>query len=74
MLTEDERKTAIEYLITHFKTERSEDMDILGAGEILDVVLEQAAPKIYNKAVEDIREAFKKQSEGFDFELNVLRK
>ena len=49
-------------------------MDIIGAGEILDVVLQQAAPKIYNQAIEDVRMAFKKQSDGFDFELNVLRK
>lgn len=74
MLTEEERTTVIEYIISHFKTERNEEMDILGAGEILDVVLQQAAPKIYNLAIEDIRAAFKKQSEGFDFELSVLRK
>ena len=74
MLTEEERAAAIEYIISHFRTERDEDMDILGAGEILDVVLQNAAPKIYNKAIEDIRVAFKKQAEGFDFELSVLRK
>ncbi len=49
-------------------------MDIIGAGGILDAFLEDIAPKIYNKAIEDARKQLEKLAEDGDFELNLLRK
>lgn len=74
LLTKEEYGKAVEAIIAHFAAERGEDMDIIGAGGLLDAFLEDIAPNIYNRAIEDARELLKKQSEDADFELNVQRK
>lgn len=74
ILTKEERNKAIEDIIAFYVTERNEEMDIIGANEILDSFLQDIAPTIYNKAIDDAKNLFKKQSEDTDFELGVLKR
>jgi len=74
ILKKEERVKAIEDIIAHFATERDEEMDIIGAGALLDAFLQDIAPIIYNKAIEDVRMLLKKQADDAEFELNLLRK
>ncbi len=74
MLTKEERDKAIKDIISFYTIERDEEMDIIGAGEILDNFLQDIAPKVYNKAIEDAKKLFKLKSEEVDFELDVFKK
>lgn len=74
ILTKEERNKAIEDIIAFYVTERNEEMDIIGANDILDTFLQDIAPTIYNKAIDDAKNLFKKQSEDTDFELGVLKR
>jgi uncharacterized protein (DUF2164 family) len=74
MLTKEERSAAVKDIIAYFLDERDEDMDMIGAGELLDMFLQNIAPKVYNKAIEDAQTVLKKQAEDADFELGVLKK
>ncbi len=74
ILTKEERNKAIEDIIAFYVTERNEEMDIIGANDILDSFLQDIAPTIYNKAIDDAKNLFKKQSEDTDFELGVLKR
>ena len=73
-LSKEERNSAIENIIAFYVTDRGEEMDIIGAGDILDFFIIHIAPVIYNKAIEDARELFKKQSDDTDLELNIMKK
>jgi len=74
LLTTEEREKAIADIISFYLTERDEEMNIIGAGNLLDVFLQDIAPNVYNKAVEDVKKVAKKYGEDFDFELGVLKK
>jgi len=74
ILTNEERSKATKDIISFYENERDEEMDIIGAELLLDMFLQNIAPFVYNKAVDDIRILVKKQSEELDFELGVLKK
>lgn len=54
-LTDEQRATAIEDIIHFFDTERDEQLGVIAAGEILDMMLERIGTAIYNNAVDDAR-------------------
>ncbi|MEI8339413.1 MAG: DUF2164 family protein [bacterium] len=74
LLTKEEREKAVNDIISFYITERNEEMDIIGASNILDAFLQDIAPKVYNKALDDAKKAFKKQAEEIDFEMGLLKK
>lgn len=74
LLTESEREAALKNIIGFYLSDRGEEIGVVAAGEILDVTLESVTPKIYNRAVEDTKEAFKQHAADFEFALGVLKK
>ncbi|WP_461207303.1 DUF2164 domain-containing protein [Clostridium sp. DL1XJH146] len=52
-LSIEKRRTMIESIQTYFYKEREEDLGDLAAGLILDFVMEELAPEIYNQGVYD---------------------
>ncbi len=74
ILTKEERDQSIKDIIAFFLDERNEEMDIIGANDILNSFLQNIAPHIYNKAIEDVRMTLRKQMENVDVELGVLKK
>lgn len=74
ILTKEERSKATKDIISFYENERDEEMDIIGAELLLDMFLQNIAPFVYNKAVDELRILVKKQSEELDFELGVLKK
>lgn len=54
-LTDEERRSTINALIAYFSEERDEQIGVIAAGEILDIVLRTAGSAVYNKALEDIK-------------------
>ena len=72
LISDDQRKSSIEGLVTFFKTERDEQIGIVAAEQILDFILSELATTIYNKGVEDARCALQKRSEDLEIDLNLL--
>ncbi len=52
-LTNEKRRTMIESIQTYFYKERDEDLGDLAAGLILDFIMDELAPEIYNQGVYD---------------------
>lgn len=59
LLSPEQRKTTIQNIINFYQTERNESIGIIAAEELLDMFLEQAAPHIYNRGVEDAKNLLK---------------
>ncbi len=73
-ITKETRSRLIAEIIGYFQSERDEEIGIIAAEEVLDFFLEKIAPDIYNRGVSDAQAQFKKQLEGLDFELDLLKK
>lgn len=52
-LTREVRAVLIENLIKYFWNERNEEINNLGAELLLDYIVNNIGPHIYNKAIED---------------------
>jgi uncharacterized protein (DUF2164 family) len=74
ILTEEARDKSIKEIIAYFDNERGEEIGVVAAGDILDFFLQHIGPEIYNVAVDEVRDSLKKQMEGVDFELDLLKK
>ena len=74
ILTKEEREQAIKDIISYYLDERDENMDIIGASGILDAFLQDIAPKVYNRAIDEVKQLLKKQTEEADFEIGLLKK
>ena len=75
ILTEAQRKTAIEQLIRYFSSERNETIGVIAAENMLDMFLEQIGMMLYNKGVDDTKEFVKKSLEevGVDIEVHLKK-
>jgi uncharacterized protein (DUF2164 family) len=52
-LTQEQQKAAIEELKRYFQTEREEEITDLAAALLLDFILKNIGPYIYNQAIKD---------------------
>ncbi|HBB38482.1 MAG: hypothetical protein UV82_C0011G0090 [Candidatus Magasanikbacteria bacterium GW2011_GWD2_43_18] len=73
-LTQDERKHAIDKIMTFFAEERDEEIGVIAAEEILDMCLELLGPKVYNDGVLDAKDWFKKQLGNLELDYDLLKK
>ncbi len=54
ILSDEERKAAIDEIIGYFATGRNEEIGIIAAGELLDMFLRTTGGIIYNHALDDV--------------------
>jgi uncharacterized protein (DUF2164 family) len=75
ILTEQERKTAIEEIISFFYSERNEEIGVIAAENILDFFLQQVGTQLYNKGVDDTKDFVKKKLDevGVDIEVSLKK-
>jgi len=73
VLSRERRKACIAEIITFFKEERSEQIGIIAAGEILDFFLQTIGGDIYNKGVDDSKELLQKRMYDLEVDLDVLQ-
>ncbi len=74
IFTKEQKEKSINDIIAFYLDERDESIDIIGANNLLDMFLQEIAPHVYSNAVEDVRKLLVKQTEEFDFELNLLKR
>lgn len=60
ILSDEERKVALDEIIGYFATERNEDIGVIAAGELLDMFLRTTGSAIYNHALDDVRPLLEK--------------
>jgi uncharacterized protein (DUF2164 family) len=72
MLTDDKRKACVQQIITFFGENRDEEIGVIAAGEILDVVLELTAVDIYYKGIVDSKNLLKERFEDLSVDLDLL--
>jgi uncharacterized protein (DUF2164 family) len=71
-LAEEKRKAAIEAIIRFFSTERDEQIGVIAAEDLLEMLLQNVASEIYNRGVEDARRAIKERMESVDIDIDAL--
>ncbi len=74
MLTDEERKDAVDEIISFYSNERGEEIGVIAAGNLLDMFLQQVGMKLYNKGVEDTKELVKKKLEEVEMDIEVALK
>ncbi len=74
LLSEQEKRKAIDALIAYFSSERGEEIGIIAAEDILDQVLEQVGTKIYNKGVDAVVKSLRMRLGDLISEVEVVEK
>lgn len=73
-LTLEEKNEAIDRIRDFFLNERDEDLGLIAASIILDFILEEIAPKVYNKGLTDAKTWFSRKLEDIDFAYDDIYK
>lgn len=73
-LSAESRARALKAIIAFFQDERGEEIGVIAAEEALDFFLQDIAPEIYNRAVDDAREACRQNAEDGELALELLKK
>ncbi|EKE06790.1 MAG: hypothetical protein ACD_18C00280G0008 [uncultured bacterium] len=73
ILSEEERRNHINKIITFFSEERSEEIGVIAAEEVLDFFLENFTKPIYNKGIEEVKEMFKEKMTDLEVDLDAMK-
>lgn len=73
-LPREQKEQIMDSLIAFFEEERSETLGQIGAEQIIDFMLREIAPYVYNKAVEDARQVIIQKSMSLEEELYALER
>jgi uncharacterized protein (DUF2164 family) len=71
-LNPEQTQTAINHIITFFQDERDEEIGVIAAENLLDFLLENIAPDIYQKGVKETKKLIKDFQYNLDLELDLL--
>lgn len=74
ILDADQRRDAIQHIINYFYSERGEEIGVIAAGNILDMLLQDIGKYLYNKGVEDTKDFIKKDQEELIVDIEVSLK
>jgi uncharacterized protein (DUF2164 family) len=72
-LTKDERADAIARIQRYFRDERGEDLGDLAAGMVLDFVVAELEPALYNRGVRDAKALAQRFAGSLEEELESLQ-
>ena len=73
-ISRDKKEILIRQIQCFFEEERSEEIGIIAAQEVLDFFLDDLGEDIYNKALDDARNWFSKRIEDIDIDYDLLYK
>lgn len=68
----EQRTKYVNEVIRYFSSERSEEIGILAAEDVLDFFFQTLGEEIYKKAVADCKKMLKEKMGEFEFELELL--
>jgi uncharacterized protein (DUF2164 family) len=73
-LPKEEKDEILKSVQTYFEEERSETIGALGAEQLIDFMIKELGPYIYNKALTDARAIVNEKNNQIDDELYTLEK
>lgn len=73
-LPKEQRDQIIEQIQHFFEMERSETIGTLAAGEMLDFMIKEIGPHLYNHAINDARATVLERMQTLEDELYALEK
>lgn len=73
VLSDAERAQAIKDIIGYFQSERSEEIGVIAAEEVLGMFMQRIAPAVYNAGVHAAKERMTALLESTDYELDALK-
>jgi uncharacterized protein (DUF2164 family) len=73
-LPKEHKERIVERLIAFYEEERSETLGSIGAEQIVDFMLREIAPFVYNKAIGDARQVVLEKSTSLEEELYALER
>jgi uncharacterized protein (DUF2164 family) len=73
-LPKEEKAQLIRSVQHYFAEERSEELGELGAGQLIDFMISELGPYMYNKAIADARAAVQQKMAQIDDELYALER
>ena len=75
LLTEDQRKRAIQDIQSFFATERDEEIGLIAAEDILETFLNSVGKTVYNMGVKETLTFIKERNSGtaLDAEVTLLK-
>lgn len=71
-LSDEQRKQLMEQIHDFFDAEFGDDIGIIKQSQILDLFLEQLAPAVYNKALDDAMLWYKRQQDNLEADFYSL--
>jgi uncharacterized protein (DUF2164 family) len=74
ILSKEDRDKCIKEIISFVHDDMDKDIGVIAAENILDFFLQRIGPDIYNKAVEDTKKSFREKFEGWEIEVDLLKK
>ena len=73
-LSEEEKNKMKEEIVAFYMDVRGEEIGIIEKEQMMDLFLEQLAPIIYNKALDDIGKWYKNQQDNLESDFYSLYK
>lgn len=73
-LSEEQKKIIMDEIAYFFHSEFDEEIGMLKQSQILDLFVEQLAPVVYNKALDDAMRWYKHQQDNVEAEYYTLYK
>lgn len=70
-LTKEAKQTALESLQKYFAENMDEPLGNLAGGALLNFILEEIGPSLYNKGVADAQERMQARVSELDYEVHV---
>jgi len=74
MITAEKRKTIVTDIINYFECDRNEKMGVVAAEELLDFMLQNFGPDLYNKGVEDSLALIKERFHNLEIDMGAILK
>lgn len=74
LLSEKQRKVAIEKIIDYFATERDEEIGVIAAEDILDMFLNSIGPHLFNAGVKESKKVIETYFQEINFNMEMLLK
>jgi uncharacterized protein (DUF2164 family) len=73
-LPREEKDEIVRSVQAYFEEERSETIGALGAEQLIDYMIKELGPYLYNKAITDVRAVINEKHNQLDDELYTLEK
>ncbi len=71
--SEQARKKCVEEIITRIEEQEGAQFGVIAANDVIDIVLQNLGPDIYNLALKDARKLIQDKLEDLEVNLDLLK-